>query len=151
MPLMPAQDPVKRDLMDEIALLRKELRAMQKKVNDESSVSQARQEIVFSYPNLVTVGLYSGDYVVKYTDGVIQRLDVTSSVPPSVLTTLDLYINDGLAWQTEIGPGERLVTDDAILLPVEEWDTIKLAFSAGGNNMTNAVVHVIMTDSQDAL
>lgn len=145
MPLMPASDPVKATFERKIAALELEIRALQKRPARDENSTLSNGEVVFSYPGLIAVNEPSGEYLMKMTDGAIQRIDFTCLTAATSASTLSLRVNGTEKYALAIPSGTTLLVEDGIYVEVNEYDTLSLKFTTAGTGMRDVVVTVEYT------
>lgn len=149
MTFFPNTDPGQIDLLREIANLRREIRMMSQKPEEEDIPKHRRQEITFSFGGPVQSG-DSPNYLIKDYEGAITALTMTAGTAGSTSSTLSVKVNGTEVTTVTLASGATLASKEDLLIEVEEWDMLSVAFSAIGSGLASVAVHFQLLTSADS-
>jgi hypothetical protein len=149
MVFFPEGDPTQADLRKQIKALRREVRLLSQHIEAEDIPKAERYEITFSRPGALTTD-ESVDYLIKDYGGNLTALTMTAKTAGSGDSTLNVLVNGTASATVTLPSGDTILSQDDLMIEVEEWDRVSIQFATLGSGLADVVVHLQMVTSVDS-
>lgn len=91
MPTMPPDAPTMKSMQEQINALKREVRALQRKAQEEPVQQPREDRIVYSHKSAPSVGTVSPPYRYRRSSGYLTSVEVSAGVPGTSETTVRVY------------------------------------------------------------
>lgn len=123
----PAHDPSTADLLREINAMKRDIKALQAKPQKDDVPGFVRQEIVFSYPGLLS-GDISGSYLIRDFAGTIHHCLISFEAAPEDTIALTVLVNGDTVASIPCDADIEIVDVPDLAVEVEAWDRVQVQF-----------------------
>lgn len=153
MPTMPAGEPTMESLQQQIAALRRDLRTLQRKLQDEPVQPPKEDRIVYSHGSAPEEGKAGPPYRYRRPSGYLTSVEVSVGTPGSTQTTLRVFKKPlgsntakDLATVVLAKDDDYEMADD-LMSPVEELDRVFVIADEVGTGMEDVTITLVFLES----